>query len=315
FINHEMYTLVIVDEYSRSTIVKKHLKAPYEIFRGRLPNISFLHVFGCPVYIHNHKDHLGKFDEKANDGYFLGYSLVSKAFRVFNTRRQQSKETFHITFDQSTKAIKFSKPSIDDITIAESERYPPNEYLYDFEPYQSAALAHECLFVDFISEEEPKKVYKALKNPGWVDAMQEELNQFARNKVWTLVPLPYGKTIIGSKWIFRNKRDETGIVIKNKARLVTQGYIQEKCIDYDETFASIARLEAIRIFLAFAIYINFTVYQMDVKSALLNAKLKEEVYVQQPPSLERSEFPNHVCKLYISLYGLKQALRSWYETF
>nr|GEU99229.1 retrovirus-related Pol polyprotein from transposon TNT 1-94 [Tanacetum cinerariifolium] len=91
----------------------------------------------------------------------------------------------------------------------------------------SAASAHECLFVDFLSEEEPKKVSEALKHPGWVDAMQDELNQFARNKVWTLVPAPYGKTIIVSRWVFKNKRDKTGIVIKNKARLVAHGYNQQ----------------------------------------------------------------------------------------
>ncbi|GKE49202.1 hypothetical protein Tco_1480460, partial [Tanacetum coccineum] len=101
-----------------------------------LPNIEYLHVFGCPLFIHNHKDHLGKFDEKVDDGYFLRYLLVSKAFRVFNTRRQQTKETYHITFDGSTKAIKFSKPSVDDINIAESERYSPDEYLHQYEPSQ-----------------------------------------------------------------------------------------------------------------------------------------------------------------------------------
>ncbi|GKD37265.1 retrovirus-related pol polyprotein from transposon TNT 1-94, partial [Tanacetum coccineum] len=121
---------------NRSTIVKRHLKTPYEIFRKRIPNINFLHVFGCPVYIHNHKDHLGKFDKKADDGYFLGYSLVSKAFRVFNTRRQQTEETYHITFDESLDAIKFLKPSVDNISIAESERYPPDEYLHPYEPSQ-----------------------------------------------------------------------------------------------------------------------------------------------------------------------------------
>ncbi|GJR81354.1 retrovirus-related pol polyprotein from transposon TNT 1-94 [Tanacetum coccineum] len=123
----------------------------------------------------------------------------------------------------------------------------------------SAASTHKCLFVDFLSEEEPKKVSEALKHPGWVDAMQEELNQFARNKVWTLVPPSYGKTIIGYKWIFINKRDEFGIVIKNKVWLVAQGYNQQEGIDYDETFDLVTRVEAIRIFLAFATYMNFTV--------------------------------------------------------
>ncbi|GJV03198.1 retrovirus-related pol polyprotein from transposon TNT 1-94 [Tanacetum coccineum] len=164
--------------------------------------------------------------------------------------------------------------------------------------------------VKHLKPSEPKKVSEALKHPGWVDAMQDELNQFSKNKVWTLVPAPYGKTIIGSKWVFRNKRDETGIVIKNKARLVAQGYNQQEGIDYDETFAPVARLEAIRIFLAFATYMNFIVYQMDVKSAFLNGKLKEEVYVKQPLGFESNEFPNHVCKLDKALYGLKQAPRA-----
>ncbi|GKF07454.1 retrovirus-related pol polyprotein from transposon TNT 1-94, partial [Tanacetum coccineum] len=154
-------------------------------------------------------------------------------------------------------------------------------------------------------------------NPGagmLTRAMAKELSAASAHEFWTLVPAPYGKTIIGSKWVFRNKRDETGIVIKNKARLVAQGYNQQEGIDYDETFAFVARLEAIRIFLAFATYMNFIVYQMDVKSAFLNGKLKEEVYVKQPPGFKSSEFPKHVCKLDKALYGLKQAPRAWYET-
>nr|GEY55489.1 retrovirus-related Pol polyprotein from transposon TNT 1-94 [Tanacetum cinerariifolium] len=204
-INHEKYTLVIIDEYSR-----------------------------CPVYIYNHKDRLGKFDEKANDGYLLGYSLVSKAFRIFNNRIQQIKETYHITFDENPDAIKFSKPLVDNLNITKTERYPPNEYLNPYEPSQSVedtsaqntiliplplpislmvtpapqdrssqnkhigmviiignlgdgmltramakqlnvASAHECFFVDFLSKKEPKKVFEALKHPVWVDAMQGEV--------------------------------------------------------------------------------------------------------------------------------------------
>ncbi|GKC55601.1 hypothetical protein Tco_1083199 [Tanacetum coccineum] len=228
-------------------IVKRHLKTLYEIFCKRIPNIDFIHVFGCPMFIHNLKDHLGNFDEKADDGYLLGYSLVSKAFKVLNTRRQQTEETYHITFDESPDAIKFTKPLVDNINIAESERYLPDKYLHLYEPSQgdqndqsaqtdeilnddqsehsnhtnneqiidnlprtediqifkhlsspnvedtldkhielvniigdlgagmliramarelSAASAYECLFVDFLSEEEPKKVSEALKHPG-----------------------------------------------------------------------------------------------------------------------------------------------------
>nr|GEU39361.1 hypothetical protein [Tanacetum cinerariifolium] len=140
----------------------------------------------------------------------------------------------------------------------------------------TASSASEYLFTDILSKIEPKKVSEVLKHPGWVGATQEELNQFYRNKVWTLVPLPYGKIAVGSKWVFRNKKYKHRIVTKNKARLVSQGYSQEERIDYDETFVPVARMEAIRIFLAFATYMNFIVFQMYVKSAFLNGKLKEE---------------------------------------
>ncbi|GJS28251.1 retrovirus-related pol polyprotein from transposon TNT 1-94 [Tanacetum coccineum] len=144
--------------------------------------------------------------------------------------------------------------------------------------YSEAASAHECLYVNFLSEIEPKIIIKSLEE-GWVIAMQEELNQFERNKVWTLIPAPYG-------------------------------YRQEEGIDYDKTFAHVARLKAIRTFLAYAAYMGFMVYQMDVKSAFLNEKLIEEVYVQQLSGFESSEFPNYVYKLDKALYGLKQAPRA-----
>ncbi|KAJ9566512.1 hypothetical protein OSB04_002478 [Centaurea solstitialis] len=162
-----------------------------------------------------------------------------------------------------------------------------------------------CLYVNFISENEPKEIDDALRDPAWVSAMQEELAEFIRNNVWLLVPRPRKRTIIGSKWIFRNKLDEIGTIIRNKARLVAQGYRQEEGIDYDETFAPVARLEAIRLFLAFAAHMNFKVYQMDIKNAFLNGKLNEEVYVAQPPGFVDPKFPDHVYKLNKALYGLK----------
>jgi hypothetical protein len=144
--------------------------------------------------------------------------------------------------------------------------------------------------------------------------MRDELEQFDRNDVMTLVECPQGVFIIGMKWVFKIKTDESGTVVKNKARLVAKGYNQQEGIDYEETFAPVARMEAIRIFLAYATYMNFKVYQMDVKSAFLNGNIKEDVYVQQLPGFESSEFPNHVYKLNKALYGLKQAPRAWYET-
>ncbi|GJW82692.1 putative ribonuclease H-like domain-containing protein [Tanacetum coccineum] len=144
--------------------------------------------------------------------------------------------------------------------------------------------------------------------------MQEELLQFKLQQVWTLVDLPHSKRAIGTKWVYRNKKDKRGIVIRNKARLIAQGYTQEEGIDYDEVFAPVARIEAIRLFLTYASFKDFVVYQMNVKSAFLYGKIKEEVYVCQPPGFEDPEFPDIVYKVEKALYGLHQAPRAWYET-
>nr|GFC13521.1 retrovirus-related Pol polyprotein from transposon TNT 1-94 [Tanacetum cinerariifolium] len=128
----------------------------------------------------------------------------------------------------------------------------------------------------------PSSVAKSLEDPNWVAAMQEEMQQLYHQQVWKLVPLPAGKTAIGTKWILKNKRDAKGIMVRNKARLVAQGHSQEEGIDYDEVFAPVARIESIRLFLAFSLYMGFMVYQMDVKSAFLYGEIEEEVYVTQP---------------------------------
>ncbi|KAK1662591.1 hypothetical protein QYE76_050750 [Lolium multiflorum] len=156
----------------------------------------------------------------------------------------------------------------------------------------------------YISVVEPKKVFEALEDSDWVEAMHEELNNFKRNKVWTLVEKPKEcRNVVGTKWIFKNKQDEFGNIVRNKARLVAQGFSQVEGIDFGETYAPVARLESIRILLAYASHHNFKLQQMDVKSAFLNGPLHEEVYVKQPPGFEDLNFPNHVYKLDKALYG------------
>nr|GEZ48481.1 copia protein [Tanacetum cinerariifolium] len=140
--------------------------------------------------------------------------------------------------------------------------------------------------------------------------MQEELLHFSLQKVWRLVDLLYEKKAIGTKWVYRNKKDERGIVVRIKARLVAQGHEQEERIDYDEVFAPVARIEAIKIFLAFASFMGFIVYQMDVKSAFLYGTIKEQVYVCQPSGFIDLQFPNKVYKVDKALYGLHQAPRA-----
>nr|GFB63482.1 retrovirus-related Pol polyprotein from transposon TNT 1-94 [Tanacetum cinerariifolium] len=137
--------------------------------------------------------------------------------------------------------------------------------------------------------------------------MQEESNQFISNDVWELVPNPKDMTIIGTKWVYRNKLDENGIVSRNKVRLVAQGYNQQEGIDYDMTYARVARLESIRILLAYACALDFKLFNMDVKSAFLNGIINEEIYVAQPPGIIDFAKPNHVYRLKKALYELKQA--------
>ncbi|GJZ27256.1 putative ribonuclease H-like domain-containing protein [Tanacetum coccineum] len=170
-----------------------------------------------------------------------------------------------------------------------------------------------CYYDAFLTAVEPKTYKDTLTQSCWIKAMQEELNEFERLEVWELVPRPDKVIVITLKWIYKVKLDELGGVLKNKAWLVARGYRQEEGIDFEESFAPVARLEAIRIFLAFAAHMNMVVYQMDVKTAFLNGNLREEVYVSQPDGFVDPDNPNHVYKLKKALYGLKQAPRAWYD--
>ncbi|WVZ89843.1 hypothetical protein U9M48_036197 [Paspalum notatum var. saurae] len=174
---------------------------------------------------------------------------------------------------------------------------------------RSTSLAH-FEHSAFVASFEPHDVGHVLSDANWVNAMHEELDYFERNHVWVSVERPPHCNPIGTKW------GEDGVVVRNKARFVAQGFCQKEGIDYEETFAPVARLEAIRILLAFAASKGFKLFQVDVKSAFLNGFIEEEeeeVYVRQPLDFEHPKFPNRVFKLQKALYGLKQAPRAWYE--
>ncbi|GJS16133.1 putative ribonuclease H-like domain-containing protein [Tanacetum coccineum] len=457
---------------NRVLLTKPHNKTPYELLIGRPPIISFMRPFGCPVTILNTLDHLGKFDGKADEGFLVGYSLNSKAFRVFSSRTRKVEENLHVTFLENKPNVAGSGPTwlfdIDSLTHSMNyqpvnagnrsngnagletnsdagqdgkEAVPAQEYILlplmpinsyvssisqDGEPQdgdgkdasnqpaceeedpsdglgsfnqelkdgddanstnstnrlstvspsvstvgfksrnlQSSfdevflstpisvhGLENTRIFDDayddrdegveadfnnldlqilvspipstIIHKDHPKdqiirEVHSAvqtrtLEDESWVEAMQEELLQFQLQKVWTLVDLPNGKSAIGTKWVYRNKKDERGIVVRNKARLVAQGHTQEDGIDYDEVYAPVARIEAIRLFLAYASFMDFIVYQMDVKNAFLYGTIEEEVYVHQPSGFEDPQFPHKVYKVEKALFGLHQAPRAWYET-
>nr|GEV86939.1 retrovirus-related Pol polyprotein from transposon TNT 1-94 [Tanacetum cinerariifolium] len=184
-------------------------------------------------------------------------------------------------------------------------------------PVSTRLQLHEqalfCYCHAFLAFVEPKTYKEALTQSCWIKAMQEELNEFERLEVWELVPRPDKVMVITLNWIYKVKLDELGGILKNKARLVARGYRQDEGINFEESFASVARLEAIRIFLVFAAHMNMVVYQMDVKTVFLNGNLREEVYVSQPEEFVDPYNANHVYKLKKALYGLKQAPRVWYD--
>nr|GFB26270.1 retrovirus-related Pol polyprotein from transposon TNT 1-94 [Tanacetum cinerariifolium] len=204
---------------------------------------------------------------------------ASLSHNVFNERLEDAyfdaSTMFHDTFDVHT----YYQPYPHKI------KWTKNHALHKIigDPKSSVCtrgqLANSSLFACLLSSIKPANVVEALKDDDWVIAMQDELDQFIRLKVWRLVPKPEGKTVIKTKWIFKNKKDESSLVIRYKSRLIAVRYSQQEGIDYDETFAPVARIEAIRLFLAYATHNDFTVFQMDIKTTFLNGILKEDVYV------------------------------------
>nr|GEV89686.1 hypothetical protein [Tanacetum cinerariifolium] len=178
---------------------------------------------------------------------------------------------------------------------------------------QLATDLEMCMFALTMSTAEPKNNKEAMADSAWIKAMQEELHQFDRLQVWELVDKPFGKTVIRLKWLWKNKKDEDQTVIRNKARLVAKGYAQEEGIDFEESFAPVARLEAVWIFITYAAHKSFPIYQMHVKTTFLNGPLKEEVYVAQSDGFVNPDHPKKVYRPRKTFYGLRQAPRAWYN--
>ncbi|GJR55890.1 putative ribonuclease H-like domain-containing protein [Tanacetum coccineum] len=483
----------------RVLVTKPQNKTPYELITGKIPIISYIRPFGCHVTILNTIDHLGKFEGKSDEGFLVGYSLNSKAFRVYNLETKRVEENLHINFlenkpnvagkgpnwlfdlDYLTDSMNYqpvrsenqanktagpkeanhsagtqdnidagnsemeAEPAQDYFVLpiwssytstvksseAKNEGEKPNkdtglktnevpvnqedqafleelerlkrqekeandaaealrkEFAQDAEdlPLQAgAAIATSTKTVNTIStpvstvspsgglsypditnnDQDDSQIpalediydnpndgiftnasyddkgavadftnlettvnvsliptsrihsihptTQILGDPRSTVQTRSKVNKSSKAHAFILVDLPFRKKAIGTRWVYRNKKDERGVVVRNKARLVAQGYRQEEGIDYDEVFAPVARIEAIRIFLAFASYMGFIVYQMDVKSSFLYGTIDEEVYVSQPLGFVDPKFPNKVYKFVKALYGLHQAPRAWYAT-
>nr|GFC30233.1 retrovirus-related Pol polyprotein from transposon TNT 1-94 [Tanacetum cinerariifolium] len=229
---------------------------------------------------------------------FVGYSTQSKAYRVFNKRTRVIVETIHVNFDELPQ-LASDHVSSDPVPECPTTALEHNSLNHPLEqvignPSQSIRTRRQlesngkmCMF-----------------------ALTEELYQFDRLEVWELVDRPLCKNVINMKWLWKNKRNEENNVIRNKSHLVAKGYAQKEGVDFEESFAPVARLEAVRLFIAYAAHKSFTVYQMDVKTTFLSGPLKEEVYVNQPDGFVDPYHPDKVYRLKKALYGLKQAPRA-----
>nr|GEV15602.1 hypothetical protein [Tanacetum cinerariifolium] len=368
---------------NRVLVNKSKNKTPYELFNGRTPAIGFLKPFGCHVMILNTLDHLGKFDAKGDEGYFIGYSMSSKEFRVFNKRTKRVEENLHVDFLENKLIEKGAGLNwlfnID--TLTNSMNYVPlmvagtsstnfsstkdaasQDVKKDVSSLRYTALLnwfHEAHLETSSSNAQDACNADAPKSSGNSNPTATSINPSA-DQLETLIVesiIPTVSTLvliacletspettsglrliskrvisqdetpsldnistlsnrknlrrvrpIGTKWVLKNKKDERGIVIRNKARLVAQGHTHEKGINYEEVFAPVARIEAIRLFLAYASFMGFTVYQMDVKSAFLYGTIDEEVYVMQPFGFQDPEFLNKVYKVEKAMGTIDQNL-------
>nr|GFA96561.1 hypothetical protein [Tanacetum cinerariifolium] len=232
----------------------------------------------------------------------------SLATNIPNTSQDVKELNSNAMLDDNTFFNPFANSSTSDVASSSSQNVDPS----NMHTNQLRSDGDMCMYALSVSTMEPKNVEDAITDPAWIDSMQEELLQFKRLDVWVLVPAPDNIPPLTLKWLFKNKHDEEQTIIQNKSRLVVRGYHQEEGIDFEESFASVARREVIRIFLAYAAHKSFTVFQMDVKTIFLHGSLKEDVYVCQLEGFIDADHPSHVYKLKKALYGLKQAPRAWY---
>ena len=317
---------------------------PFEAWRGVKPSVSHLKVFGCVAYALIKSSHQ-KLDKKSEKCIFIGYSLQSKAYRLYNPVSGKIIISRDVTFnevatwpwsinkdgktvlvpcDDETSTVDI-EPILEPSSPAHNSPHNPNSPSSGSSSSSDASssdspppkfrdlkdIYDSCQFALYVSD--PTDYDEAAKNQVWQDAMLKEIEAIEKNLTWELVDAPVDKNIVGLKWVFRTKYNADGSIQKHKARLVAKGYSQEQGIDYEETFSPVARFETVRVFLALAAQLKLPVYQFDVKSAFLNGDLEEEVYVSQPQGFVIGDTKNKVYKLNKALYGLKQAPRAWYS--
>ncbi|KAK1646253.1 hypothetical protein QYE76_064058 [Lolium multiflorum] len=323
---------------------------PYELWFNKKPKLSFLKVWGCEAYVK--KLQPDKLEPKAEKCVFIGYPKETIGYTFYHKSEGKIFVAKNGTFLEKeflTKEVTGRKVELDEIeesllvdqssAVPENVPVPPTpatEEANDNDHETSNETATEprrstrdratpdwydpCLNVMIVdnNDEDPATYEEAMMSPDsnkWQEAMKSEMGSMYDNKVWTLVELPDSRKAVENKWIFKRKTDADGNITVYKARLVAKGFRQIQGVDYDETFSPVAKLKSVRILLAIAAFFDYEIWQMDVKTAFLNGDIEEELYMVQPKGFVDPKNADKVCKLQRSIYGLKQASRSWNRRF
>ncbi|GJR28710.1 retrotransposon protein, putative, ty1-copia subclass [Tanacetum coccineum] len=321
---------------------KKVDKTPYEMWYGKVPNLSYLKVWGCEALVK--RDTPDKLEQRSVKCIFIGYPKETMGYYFyFPPENKIVVARYAEFFEKRLINQEISGRAVDLEEIQEQEDTSPSEITSNIPqevegfgpPPQEEEIPIRrsertrrvpnrlCLNVEVeehsLGDLNEPTSYKAAmldaESNKWIDAMNAEIQSMMDNKVWVLVDLPPGCKTVGSKWLFKKKTDMDGIVHVYKARLVAKGYTQLYGVDYEETFSPVADIRAIRILISIAAYYDYEIWQMDVKTAFLNGYLDEDIYMVQPEGFIDPNHPRKVCKLKRSIYGLKQASRSWNKRF
>ncbi|GJW78546.1 retrovirus-related pol polyprotein from transposon TNT 1-94, partial [Tanacetum coccineum] len=320
---------------------KKVDKIPYELWYGKVPNLSYIKVWGCEALVK--RDTPDKLEQRSIKCIFIGYPKEMMGYYFyFPPENKIVVARYAEFFEKRLISQEISGRAVDLEEIQEEEDTTPSEITSNipqevegFEPPQEEVIpirrserTHRapnrlCLNVEVeehsLGDLNEPTSYKAAmldsESNKWIDAMNAEIQSMMDNMVWVLVDLPPGCKTVGSRWLFKKKTDMDGIVHVYKARLVAKGYTQLYGVDYEETFSPVADIRAIRILISIAAYYDYEIWQMDVKTAFLNGYLDEDIYMVQPEGFVDPNHPRKVCKLQRSIYGLKQASRSWNKRF
>ncbi|CAL5325451.1 unnamed protein product [Camellia sinensis] len=314
-----MYTSVYLMNRCPTKALKD--KTPFEAWSGRKPSVNHLKVFGSICYAHVPKEVRHKLDENSKKCIFVGYSSKSKGYRLFSLDQKKVIICRDVLFDEKA-SFDWKEKKVQDQSIAfneELESLQVEDVATLDSPQRLSPIASSQSSPSSSSSSPsstPRNIRSlsdAIKNEAWKKAIEDEIHVIEKNKTWELVEKPKEKEIIGVKLIFKTKFNPDGSIQKNKARLVAKGYSQQPGIDFQETFAPVARLDTIRAIIALVAQKGWFLHQLDVKSAFLNGKLEEEVYVDQPQGFVVKGKEDKVYKLKKALYGLKQAPRAWYS--